>query len=146
MRKYLAVVFPQQDCEKGHKIQLRRLPASWSPPIILLAAFLPQLGLTLCPLWGREGGFVFEKRNTCGFVFHWNIAHVSHSARQYKQLNSPVFLFCCVCTLYAWNKWCRLSSVVCTTRVCRPHSQFIFSHMLSPPNHKNNYSTTEKKK
>ena len=62
MRKYLAVVFPQQDCEKGHKIQLRRLPASWSPPIILLAAFLPQLWLTLCPLWGREGGFVFEKR------------------------------------------------------------------------------------
>lgn len=101
MRKYLGVVFPQQDCEKGHKIQLRRLPASWSPPIILLAAFLPQLWLTLCPLWGREGGFVFEKGNTCGFVFHWNIANVSHSARQYKQLNSPVFLFCCVCTLYA---------------------------------------------
>ena len=68
MRKYLGVVFPQQDCEKGHKIQLRRLPASWSPPIILLAAFLPQLWLTLCPLWGREGGFVFEKGNICCFI------------------------------------------------------------------------------
>ena len=60
MRKYLGVVFPQQDCEKGHKIQLRRLPASWSPPIILLAAFLPQLWLTLCPLWGREGALCLK--------------------------------------------------------------------------------------
>ena len=69
MRKYLGVVFPQQDCEKGHKIQLRRLPASWSPPIILLAAFLPQLWLTLCPLWGREGGFVFEKGTLVALFF-----------------------------------------------------------------------------
>ena len=69
MGKYLAVVFPQQDCEKGHKIQLRRLPASWSPPIILLAAFLPQLWLTLCPLWGREGGFAFEKGTLAALFF-----------------------------------------------------------------------------
>ena len=63
MRKYLGVVFPQQDCEKGHKIQLRRLPASWSPPIILLAAFLPQLWLTLCPLGGGRGALCLKKEH-----------------------------------------------------------------------------------
>ena len=98
MRKYLGVVFPQQDCEKGHKIQLRRLPASWSPPIILLAAFLPQHWLKLCPLWRREVALCLKKKKHL-----WLCSSLEYfpCIKQYKQLNYPVSLYCCVCTLYA---------------------------------------------